>query len=294
MVMAILEMDELLSEAIISETPLIIVEGIDDVPVYESLFYGNGANAEVYAAENIVEGSDGSRGVIDCIDSARAQFPEIDISQYILGIVDRDARYYRGEIPNDQALLVLKAYSLESHFVTKEATRHIIRNMTRVSEKHITPEFENMVFNKVKDCLLDLFYISLEALKNACCEEYESKFGYKQNLQQIRAQNLNNFTEEHIRQLDKFAQSKGITNSWEDLLYICKGKWLMFEFCNILKVEIKLLTEKCREKHIQQCQFCISEAFDKCLYKVKADLNEYLIHQSVVSENKNGSLSYLY
>ncbi|MCX8755555.1 DUF4435 domain-containing protein [Vibrio parahaemolyticus] len=294
MSLAILEIDELLNEAIMTETPILLVEGVDDIPVYESIFNLVGKNAEVYAAEVIKEGSDGCRGVIGCIESLREEIPDFDIKPFLLGIMDRDARYYRGEIPQDEALLVLEAYSIESHFVTKEATRHVIKSMTRVTERLLTEEQKNNIHNKLKDSLQDLFYTSLEALKNACIEDYEAKFGYSANLHQIKNQNLNTFRVEEREALDQFAAEKGITNSWEDLLKICKGKWLMHEFCSLLREEVNSLTTKCRHSEVSQCQFCMIEAFDKCLYKVISNLNTNMIQNTITKRVENGEVDYIF
>ncbi|MEI8706271.1 hypothetical protein [Pseudoalteromonas sp. B62] len=48
-----LECDELLNEAIMSKTPIVLVEGVADIPVYEQLSEVNELKSEVYAIENI-------------------------------------------------------------------------------------------------------------------------------------------------------------------------------------------------------------------------------------------------
>ncbi|MEH8173571.1 hypothetical protein [Aeromonas veronii] len=77
----VLEADEILNEAIISGTPILIVEGIDDIQVYEDISDHAGKQVEVYAVENIGNLSEGCRGVIDCIRTVRENAEELDIAR---------------------------------------------------------------------------------------------------------------------------------------------------------------------------------------------------------------------
>lgn len=56
-----MEYDELLNEAIMSETPIVVVEGVDDVPVYENLCFSIDGNHEVIAIQNLNVNMKGAR-----------------------------------------------------------------------------------------------------------------------------------------------------------------------------------------------------------------------------------------
>ena len=61
------EIDEILNEAIMTGVPSIIVEGIDDVPIYSKISKGLPFNVEVYAVENISGYTEGCEQVISAI-----------------------------------------------------------------------------------------------------------------------------------------------------------------------------------------------------------------------------------
>jgi len=293
--MSILEVecDEILNEAIMSNTPIILVEGAADIPIYEQLSESNDLKSEVYAVENIDGFAAGCRGVIDCLNEIREHSDGTSIENHILGIIDRDARYYRGEIPLDKALLVLEYYSMESHFITEEATALIVRTVTRVTNTLLEKGTRELIHNKIQKSLLELFTLSLEALKNAVQEDYESLFGYGTNIQQIKNQNLHVEVMEKERELDEFATSINIEKSWDNLLKVCKGKWVFFEYCQLLQKEVASLANRCKESQIKQCQFCFKESFDNCLYKIQSNFNETNIRQLLFSNLHTSNLNYV-
>lgn len=288
-----LEADELLNEAIMSETPIIIVEGIDDIQVYEQLAESTGKYAEIYASENVKGMTDGCKGVIDSIKVIREAANDMDIDNYILGIIDADTRCYRNTIPTDSAILMLNKYSMESHFVTEQATHYVIKHLTRASNKLVTPEMAIDIHNTIKEHLFELYLISLEALKNACCDDYEASIGYSMNLMEIKRRQLNTFDLEKENQLNAFAQEHGLSKSWDDLLKVCKGKWLFVEYCYQLRRYIQSLPDQCKKSSIQQCQFCLTEAFAKCLYRVKTNFDEKQIEELILSNISNGEFGYV-
>lgn len=181
-----MEFDELLNEAIMSETPMLVVEGIDDISVYEGICSQTGKSVEVVAVQNLKNMSEGNRGVVEFIN----ELYELDfggnIEDYVLGVIDRDSRFYRGELLEVPALFILKWYSMESHFVTKESIRIIIKQCTRTQEKLITEELIENIYTRAVNNLMSLFYLSLECLKKACVTGYSSVASYKMNIPHLR------------------------------------------------------------------------------------------------------------
>lgn len=289
----LLEADELLNEAIMSETPILIVEGIDDIPVYEDVANSVDKVVEVYAAENIGDVSEGCRGVINCIENIRCVSENFNIDPYVLGIVDRDSRPYRGETPVDSAILLLNWYSMESHFITNEATEFVIKTLTRATGKLLTDDLVVKVHNTIKEQLFNLFYISLESLKGACQAGYDSIIGYSMSIGEIKGRCLVEQVLQKQSELDSFASDLDICQSWDDLLKVCKGKWIFTEYCYQLKQQVNLLKDKCKTSEVEQCQFCLSEVFDKCLYKVKSTYNESQLQDLIMSHISTGSFDYV-
>lgn len=290
----VLEADEILNEAIISGTPILIVEGIDDIQVYEDISDHAGKQVEVYAVENIGNLSEGCRGVIDCIRTVRENAEELDIEPYILGIIDRDARFYRNEIPSDDAILLLNWYSMESHFITMEATKLVIKTLTRASSNLLDDKLISTIHEEIKGNLINLFFISLEALKNSCEETYDAVLGYSDSLQEIRGRKLDKVINDNKKNdLIAFANLMKIECDWENLLRICKGKWLFSDYCQELKKKAHELKTLCETSLIAQCQFCINESYDKCLYKIQGNYQHTQIQDIITTNSRVGDFDYV-
>ena len=79
------EADELLNEAIMSDTPIVIVEGTDDIPLYEDLIKSLNKNIEVYASENLIISGNisGCVGVVNSLNKINEFSQNINIEKYI-------------------------------------------------------------------------------------------------------------------------------------------------------------------------------------------------------------------
>ncbi|MGM7911300.1 DUF4435 domain-containing protein [Yersinia enterocolitica] len=280
-----MEFDEVLNEAIMSATPMLVVEGVDDISIYEGICSQLGKYSEVVAVQNLKDMSEGNRGVIEFINTLLELNYEGDLGRYILGIIDRDTRYYRAEVVNNSAIFMLKWYSMESHFITQEAIKCVIEQCTRIQPKLLTDELIDMIYEKLALNLMSLYYLSLECLKKACVKEYESLASYKMNVQHLRNIGVFESILDRKENLDEFAQQNGIDNNMSGLLNICKGKWLMGEFCKSLIVEVKNLKMKCLHDEINQCQFCHSGNNELCLYGFEGNYNESQI-SSIIKKNE--------
>ncbi|MFN5990975.1 MAG: hypothetical protein ACK6A9_09635 [Dolichospermum sp.] len=269
----------LLNEAIMNNISKIIVEGRDDIQFYENLAENINKDIEVLAIENISGYSEGCSSVIDFIkDLSDIIGGEEQDYGYILGIIDRDCRYYRQEIPFglDDLLLVLNFYSYESHFFSKNTITMVINHLTYASIKllqnNICIEFiERKILRKIDE----LYYCSLEALKNACEENYQNVLGYGTKYNKIFnpqklliSQVLSKKTD-----LDEYARQKSISK--DDIKLIANGKWLLSWFTHQLLSEIDKLPNLCcnNSTNINQCQYCKTEKNDKCLYRSKTTIN---------------------
>lgn len=267
---------EILNTAIIRETPCIIVEGEDDVKFYSELSEHINKKTNVLAVENIFGYSEGCFSVIKAIEDLNNINNISQYYQYMLGIVDRDSRYYRNEIPEDleDLLLILNFYSYESHFISQETIKKAILHIT-----HATPSLlddyscVNLIDSKLMGEIDHLYYCSLEALRYACDPTYESVLGYSTAPGAV----INNtlliekvLAKKH--ELDEYAHQLGIQkDEINSIKCIAKGKWLVQWFAQNLLNEIKSLTVLCKDNHIQKCQFCDNGKTDKCLYKLSTN-----------------------
>ncbi len=141
--------------------------------------------------------------------------------------------------------------------------------MTYLSSDMVTDEILNVVemgFQKSKE---ELYFLSLEALKNACIEEYEAVVGYDND--GVKEHKGRKYLYEKvinkIEELEAFAQEKNLTI--ENLKEVCKGKWFLHIFLKKCLEQIKTLSEMCKKGDIRQCKSCKVGNFRDCSYKAK-------------------------
>ncbi|MDI5996156.1 DUF4435 domain-containing protein [Pseudomonas sp. MDMC216] len=265
--------DELLQTAIMGDLPIVIVEGLDDVRLYEAFAEQAGVQCDIVASENILAEKEGCEGVIKNIEIIESTADGFDVSRYILGIIDRDARYYRGEVPASAAIMMLDFYSIESHFISKETVRRVIES-TLHAPGRLTQQIDSeAAYSAIISKLMDIYHVSLEALKKACVNGYNSEIGYSDKIRSVFLSGALPRILAKRAALDSFAQTMNISNCWDDLLLICKGKWLLDLFCDYLYDFISNLPQDCAAGKIMQCQYCSNNVSVKCLYRWRENYN---------------------
>ncbi|WP_122220349.1 DUF4435 domain-containing protein [Pseudomonas syringae] len=287
------EADELLNTAIMTKIPVVIVEGLHDIPIYERIMLSIGKECDIYASENILCEKPGCAGVEENILSIREASDNVEIEPYVLGIVDRDARYYRGEIPNDTALLVLEMYSIETHFVSLEAVRILIEHTTRATRNLVSEEDLEAIYSNIIAKLSDLFLYSLEALRKACDRDYVACFGYADKIKAILNSGHEQALAEKESELMDFALRNNVPFGWEGLISICKGKWLLELFIDEFRKSASVFPNDCREGVISQCQSCLRNAYQNCLYKLAANFDTPQLQQILFQDVSQSNFDYI-
>ncbi|MHC5131844.1 DUF4435 domain-containing protein [Pseudomonas glycinis] len=258
---------ELLKAAMMGERPLVIVEGFDDIRLYESFAKQAEVTCQIIASENILTEKEGCEGVISNIDVIELVAGNTDISKHVVGIIDRDARYFRNDMPASPAILTLDLYSIESHFVGEETIRRILSSVLNVSDELLHKTDTNQIFRDIVNRLMGVYEVSLEALKKSCVRGYSAEIGYADK---VRSVFLNGaYAKIMAKQpaLEQFASTLNIARDWQNLTLICKGKWLLDLFCDYLHDYISNLPQMCASGHLVQCQYCSGGNNKKCLYR---------------------------
>lgn len=263
--------EELYTEAIMSEVPMIVVEGADDIAFYERLSLDIGKNTYVIAVENIYGYKAGCDDVIKAIEEVEPMIVNRDINEkYIRGIIDKDSRFYRHEIPSLKCLFILDYYSFESHLANRHGLMIILPKLCGISEKMIDDRIIRYLEKDLIKTFEQLFYISLEALKSACIRGYDGIFKYGQTSGRVFGKdNLGNMLpqlETKKEELYEFAQVYDITIS--DLRKIAKGKGYIHVYAQSILNNIQKLSNECKKNTIQTCQYCKAGKFEKCMYKI--------------------------
>lgn len=261
--------------AIMLNEPIVIVEGKDDYQIYQHIAEEINPKIQVYQVNEFENYEEGCTGVIKCIEVLQPKFDErVGNVKKVLGIIDRDVRHFRGELPTHlKGLFITKHYSIETYFATRENLRKLISKISYSPLQDITNEILAFVESNFQNSLESLYLLSLEALKNACIQDYEAKVEYDFSPAKISA---SHFLENVTPQLDAktadlvvFAQSKNV--SIQDIKLIAKGKWYLYWFVNQCYTKIKELKENCQNASITQCRSCKVGNQHNCLFKLKQE-----------------------
>lgn len=287
------EADELLNLAIMSKTPYVIAEGVDDIRLYEEIAKSTEVFCEVYSVELLDGLAGGNDGVIQAMEIIESlPMPSGKIAQeFIMGVIDCDARYYRGEMPALASILSLRAYSIESHFVSKSAIKPSIDQLTRISlADNINVD---LIYSAVESNIFNLYYFSLDALKNAVDPSYMSVVGFSTNIGRRKDQAT--AAELMLRKidLDAFAASLQLTSSIDSLRKFVKGKWLLTAYAEELFSEIEKLVVQCKGQTIKQCRMCERDNSAPCLYQMRDGFNKNSLSSMLKSFVKVPELDYI-
>jgi len=265
---------DIMAAAIMIEEPILIVEGKDDFQIYDSLTKRINKKVQVYQSNEFEDHYEGCNGVITCIQKLQPKYAErADNANKIIGIIDKDVRDFRRDLPTLQGLFITRHYSIETYFATLNNLKQLISNITYNINEEINDEILRLLENSFTESLDNLYMISLEALRNACNEGYDTEVGYDFSAARISALHFLDDVlpklENKKTDLQNFAGELNINLT--NIKLIAKGKWYLYWYLNTIYPAIKDLKEKCRGNIITQCRSCRVGNFQDCLYKTKND-----------------------
>lgn len=287
------EIDELLNQAIMSKVPCFIVEGVDDVCIYEKLAKSANVDCEVYSADMISGLTGGNNAIIAAMQTLES-LPMRGNSKahhFVMGIIDRDARPYRNEMPTGQSILCLKLYSIESHFASKHSIISSIPNLTRFSRQDQVDA--DLIFSNIEYALSNLYYFSLEALKSATTPSYAAVVGYSSNVGRRKDPNTIAQLQARKSELDAFADLHGLKNSLPSMKEFSKGKWLLTAFAEELFDEISKLKQKCKNSLISKCRMCSLDPNAACLFRLRDGYTRPALNSMLVDFVEDPELAYI-
>ncbi len=287
-------LNEIYIQSIMTKTATIIVEGVEDVPVYDAICNRLDKNYDVIAIENIEEYSEGSDNVIDAMDIVM----EMDHSQhnpnnYIVGVIDKDVRDYRNEIPKNNLIFMLNQYSVESHFVSSNVLPGVLPRAIKATTNLMENDLDSFIYGKIQETINQLYLYSLEALKGALDPSYQSCFSYSYKYGRIKDIVIREKISQKEHELIEFGSEIGVKSCIQDLKKISKGKWLLNHFCQTLEAILKKLTDDCANERIIKCQFCINQAIEKCQYKLRDGVNHISIREFTLDQVEISELDYV-
>jgi hypothetical protein len=147
--------------------------------------------------------------------------------------------------------------------------------------------------DEVETKLLDLYYFSLESLRNSLETDYDASFSYSYSCGRIKDQTIRQSLQTKRNELDTFALQHNLTPCLDTLKSISKGKWLIDVFATELLSNIGNLHTKCRESRISSCKSCITGAYEKCLYRINDGFTKKSIKSLALSHPKSEEFDYI-
>ncbi|WP_395608568.1 hypothetical protein [Pseudomonas sp. B22129] len=264
------DVEEVYSQSIMTKMPIIIVEGVDDVPLYDRICNSKSKRASVFAVETLEGFGQGCISLIKAMDKVKG-LPEskFDPQDFIAGMIDKDVRDFRGEIPRNDLVFVLRHYSIESHFVFPDILESLLAYSTRTTSDLRSPALISSIADCVGRSFEVLYLASLEALKGALDPTYFSDVSYSYPYGRVKDLALIKKIKQKEADLLNFAELHGLQFDLHSLRMMSRGKWLLSVFCEEVERAILELPASCKAGAVAKCQFCVAVAHEQCLYKLK-------------------------
>ena len=287
-------LQEVFNSAIISRKPIVIVEGIDDIPLYDRIINCNGIIGDIIAVETIEGYSNGCRAV----EQATSDLNGLATSRYapekfIVGIIDKDIKDFRNELPQTSSLLVLDFYSIESHFVNYEVIDYLLRVCTKGVSALYTAELKNKILNYCISNMELIYLASLEALKGSLDSSYSAEFNYSDKFGRLNDVNLSTRLYQKKNFLIDFALSLNIKYEVIHLKKFCKGKWLLEFFSKEVEESIKSLPSECGTNDVMKCRNCKSGLINNCMYRLTDGFSSRQLKELAKQVCSSSELSYI-
>lgn len=285
---------EVINGAIMSGQPVLVIEGITDLNVYRRIAMSTGKDLVVKPVELIRGYGEGCSEVVRLIgDLETSDVTAGSVPGNLIGIIDKDVREQRGEIPESDNIIVLDLYSIESHFVAAEA----IPPCLRLSIPHLSdtafPALQGLLFSHFCASLDILRLASLDALRGAIDSSYSTDFGYSESFDRLKDPNLVVRIREKEADLMSFSNQLGIDQSLAAMKLITKGKVLLDAFVSSILSDLKKLNDYCGNLSIPSCGYCQGGVREKCELRIGSAINVKILKNAILSEFPEAEFSYL-
>jgi Protein of unknown function (DUF4435) len=277
---------DIVAASIMNHEPIVIVEGKDDYQIYQTIANEVHPKIQVYQVNEFEDYEAGCTGVLQALTVLQPKFVErTDNIHKILGIMDRDVRPFRGEMPNHLlGLFVTKYYSIETYFATTPNLRKLLHAITYLPMQDIDNQLLAFIQTEFNTSMEVLYLFSLEALKNACVTGYDTLLRYDDSPNKLTGMDFHRNVLPAVRaktaDLTAFADALNISRN--DIRLIAKGKWYLHWFAHYIYLKIKSLKEHCKNAVIPQCRSCRVGNYQDCLFKMKEPQYQLSILQGLL------------
>jgi hypothetical protein len=253
-----IDFHDAVKSAVMTKRPLIVVEGKDDLSIYIDLINGNSSKYNIKPIEYFKNCNPGCSEIENKVTYLNSKYRDEHIAyKYFKGIVDSDAKPFRSEMNVRAGVLYLNTYSFENCFVTEKSIIETIKTLTSVSKEQLNLQLTTKIIDLINTKVEEFYYITLEALRNAVEEDYNSLLGFSDGYERfLYDANQKLLLEARYSDLDAFAQRHNISNgSILHMKKFCKGKWHLHFFLKSLLHFLRELHQACGQD-ITQCPLC--------------------------------------
>jgi hypothetical protein len=284
-----------ITNAVMNKKPLVIVEGKDDLGIYCELINGIDEHFNIKPIEYFKDCSPGCKEIERKITEINSIYPTGHKAySFFKGIVDRDTKYFRGELLARDGILYLDSYSFESEFVSESSIIDTVKLLTAASHEQLNIKLSQKLLDLINEQFTDFYYIALEALKNAVIDGYQGLVGFSDGYEQmLNAPNMKEALKNKRTDLDLFASSMNIApNGIISMKSYCKGKWHLRYFLSSVQNLISGIHAYCG-RDLSSCPYCEVGEHHKCLYKPAMKMNIEHVIKAVKNNLNNADLDYI-
>lgn len=272
------QIEEALTAAIMTNTPLILVEGIDDIPIYEAVAKAAGLRSYQVKKADLFDCSPagGCDGVLACVQILQNKWQERnDIGLYFIAFIDADLQPFKekwGEIKSLKGLFVLDWYAIEAYFIAPYYIQRLLCYLTRLPEDstQLIAAFEqiNQHWQHLQE---DLFLFALDALQKELQPNptsiSKSSAQINSNQYPIVVENLKNRRVELVN----FGHSQNLNFSKEQIIKRClRSKDLIIFWIKALFCAKEQRISSCNTNGLPVCENCqTTQNYTNCYYQHK-------------------------
>jgi len=281
--------------AVMTKRPLVVVEGKDDLSLYIELINYKNNKFNVKPIEYFKDCNSGCAEIENQVTFINQKYSNGHlVYKYFKGIVDTDAKAFRNEKKERAGILYLDSYSFENSFVTEKSIIETIKTLTSVSREQLNIKLTTKVINLINTQVKEFYYITLEALRNAVEENYDSLLGFSDGYERFMFDNnQKQLLQAKYNDLDAFAETHNISNgSILQMKTFCKGKWHLRFFLKSLLDYMNELHQACGQD-LTQCPLCEIGDLDNCLYKKHTSMSVTQLISVIKKDIKNSDLNYV-
>lgn len=289
----LIEYDELITISMMQEQPILVVEGIDDIPVYEKIVNKIAKQVEIYSPEYFVDVESGCRGVTKIISLLNDNFTEELSSKYVLGLVDKDVRDFRNELIVFENLLNTIYYSMESHLVSDAILKKIFSTYFYILEKDVTSSHVNDFWDYFYLECEYLYLASIDALRSACIEKSQTIFTYKSDYNLVKNPKVQKTLKENKIENLIFSKIFNLEYDLDNIKRVCKGKWFLGFLCEKITYYILNEIKFCNELNTQ-CSMCKLGRSSSCFFNIRIRPNKDSVEAIIISNVEHGDFDFLF